>query len=58
MGCASRRVPRSPILAWNTVPDEHPHNDVDHTGTYVAGDANGYLALWFAGCWRTADAIT
>lgn len=57
MDCASRTVSRSPILAWHTVPEEHPHHDVDHTGTYAAGVANGCLGVWFAGCWRTADAI-
>jgi autotransporter family porin len=33
-------------------------NDVEHTGTYAAGDANGCLGVWFAGRWRTADANT
>lgn len=33
-------------------------NDVEHTGTYAAGDVNGCLGVWFAGRWRTPAAIT
>lgn len=33
-------------------------NDVEHTGTYAAGDAAGCLGVWFSGRWRTAAANT
>jgi hypothetical protein len=31
-------------------------NDVEHVGTYTAGDAWGCVGTWFAGRWHTADA--
>ena len=33
-------------------------NDVEHTGTYAAGDAWGCVGVWFAGRWKTDPANT
>jgi autotransporter family porin len=31
-------------------------NQVEHTGTYAAGDAWGCVGRWFAGRWHTSPA--